>query len=49
VNTSSVELLSAMITGYFHTAAMFLLEHHNPKNFKKWSDEAFDFLWRGIN
>ena len=49
VVTSSTELLSAMIFGYFHTAAAFLLEHPHSKNFQKWSDESFNFFWKGIN
>ncbi|MCW3124550.1 MAG: Transcriptional regulator, TetR family [Bacteroidetes bacterium] len=49
VTTSSVELLSAMIWGYFHTAALFLLEHPHSKNLQKWSDESFNFFWKGIN
>jgi AcrR family transcriptional regulator len=49
VTASSTELLSAMISGYFHTAALFLLEHPHSKNFKKWSEESFNFMWKGIN
>jgi AcrR family transcriptional regulator len=49
VAASSTELLSAMISGYFHTAALFLIEHPHSKNFKKWSDESFNFFWKGIN
>ena len=49
VVTSSTELLSAMIFGYFHTASTFLLEHPHSKNFQKWSDESFNFFWKGIN
>ena len=49
VTASSTELLSAMISGYFHTAALFLLEHPHSKNLKKWSEESFNFFWKGIN
>ena len=49
VSASSTELLTGMISGYFHTAALFLLEHQNNKNLKKWSEESFNFLWKGIN
>jgi len=49
VIASSPELLSAMISGYFHTAALFLLEHPHSKNLKKWSEESFNFFWKGIN
>jgi AcrR family transcriptional regulator len=49
VAASSTKLLSAMISGYFHIAALFLLEHPQSKNFKKWSDEGFNFIWKGIN
>jgi AcrR family transcriptional regulator len=49
VTASSIELLSAMITGYFHTAALFLLDHRHSKNFKKMADESFNYLWKGIN
>ena len=49
VVASSAELLSAMISGYFHTAALFLLDHPHSRNFQKWSDESFNFFWKGIN
>ena len=49
VAASSTELLAAMISGYFHTAALFLLEHPHSKNIKKWSEESFNFFWKGIN
>jgi AcrR family transcriptional regulator len=49
VSTSSTEMLAAMIMGYFHSAALFLLDHSHSKNFKKWSEESFNFLWKGIN
>jgi len=49
VNTSSTELLSAMISGYFHSAALFLLEHPHSRNLNKWADESFNFFWKGIN
>ncbi|MBS1625179.1 MAG: TetR/AcrR family transcriptional regulator [Bacteroidetes bacterium] len=47
--TSSAELLSAMISGYMHTAALYLLNERHSKNFRKWSDESFNFFWKGIN
>jgi AcrR family transcriptional regulator len=49
VTASSTELLAGMISGYFHTASLFLLEQKNNKNFKKWSEESFNFFWKGIN
>lgn len=49
VAASSTELLSAMISGYFHSASLFLLEHPHSKNLKKMSDESFNFFWKGIN
>ena len=49
VVTSSEELLSAMISGYFHTAALFLLEQAHSQDIQKWSDESFNFFWKGIN
>jgi len=49
VTASSVELLAGMISGYFHTAGLFLLEHRNDKDFRKWADESFNFFWKGIN
>lgn len=49
VTTSSTELLAAMIWGYFHSAANFLLDKHDSKNLQKWSDESFNFFWKGIN
>jgi AcrR family transcriptional regulator len=49
VTTSSTELLAAMIWGYFHSASNFLLDQPDTKHFKKWSDESFNFFWKGIN
>ena len=49
VNTSSVELLSSVLGGYFHSARMFLLDNAQNKNFKKWQEEVFDNIWKGIN
>lgn len=49
VTASSVELMAAMVSGYFHTAAMYLLGQPQSKHFKKWSEESFNFLWKGIN
>lgn len=47
--TSSAELLSAMISGYMHTAGLYLLNERHSKNFKKLSEESFNFFWKGIN
>lgn len=49
ISASDPELLSAMLSGYFHTAALFLMENSNHKNFNKWKEEAFDYIWRGIH
>lgn len=49
VSASDEELLSAMLSGYFHTAGLFLMDNVNNKNFNKWKDEAFDYIWRGIH
>lgn len=49
VSASDAELLSSMLAGYFHTSSAFLMENANNKNFKKWKDEAFDYIWRGIH
>ena len=49
VTTSSTELLAAMIWGYFHSAANFLLGQPDGENLQKWSDESFNFFWKGIN
>ena len=49
VSTTSVELLSSVLGGYFHSARMFLLDNARSKNFSKWQEEVFDFIWKGIN
>lgn len=49
VKASSVELLSTMLSGYFHNARLFLLDNKHNKNFKKWQDEVFEWIWRGIH
>jgi len=49
VTTSSIELLSRTLNGYFHNARMFLLESPNSRHLKKWQDEIFDLIWTGIH
>jgi AcrR family transcriptional regulator len=49
VTTSSVELLSRMIGGYFHNARLFLLDKPQNRNLKKWREEIFDWIWNGIH
>jgi AcrR family transcriptional regulator len=49
VATSSVELLSRMLGGYFHNARLFLLENTQNRHLKKWQDEIFDLIWKGIH
>lgn len=49
VTTSSVELLSRMLGGYFHNARLYLLDNAKNKNLKKWQDEIFDWIWNGIH
>lgn len=49
VNTESVELLSALISGYFHMASQFLMDKASETNLKKWHDEAFSVIWKGLN
>ena len=49
VTTSSIELLSRTLNGYFHNARTYLLENHHNKNFKKWQEEIFDLIWKGIH
>ncbi len=49
VSASDEELLSAMLSGYFHTSGLFLMDNVNHKNYNKWKDEAFDYIWRGIH
>jgi AcrR family transcriptional regulator len=49
VTTSSVELLSRMLGGYFHNARLFLLDNTKNRNLKKWEEEIFDWIWKGIH
>jgi AcrR family transcriptional regulator len=49
VSTSSLELLSRTLNGYFHNARMFLLENSQNRNLKKWQEEIFDLIWKGIH
>jgi len=49
ISASDDELLSAMLAGYLHISSFFLMEKVNDKRYKKWKDEAFDYIWRGIH
>lgn len=49
VTTSSVEMLSSLLGGYFHSARMYLVDHPHSKNIKIWKEEMFDCIWSGIN
>jgi len=49
VSPESEELMSAMLSAYFHSASTFLVEKKGHKNFKKWKDEAFEYIWHGIH
>jgi len=49
ISASDEELLTAMLAGYLHTSASFLMEKVSDKRFKKWKEEAFDYIWRGIH
>jgi AcrR family transcriptional regulator len=49
VTTSSVELMSSMLGGYFHNARLFLLDNAHNRNLKKWKEEVFDWIWKGIH
>ncbi len=49
INVSSVELLSCMLGGYFHNARIFLLDNTHNKNLKKWQEEIFEWIWKGVN
>ena len=49
VKASSVELLSRMLGGYFHNARLFLLDNTQSRNLKKWQEEIFDWIWKGIH
>jgi AcrR family transcriptional regulator len=48
-STTSAELLSSLISGYFHSAGMYLLDNAHNKNIKKWQEETFGLLWKGIH
>ena len=48
VSTTSVEWLSAVVSGHISTSARFIIDNPQPKNLQKWLDEGFEFLWKGI-
>ncbi len=48
-STTSVELLTALISGYFHMAAQFLMDNASEANLKSWQEEAFSVIWKGVN
>lgn len=48
-STESAELLSALISGYFHMASQYLMDKATETNLKKWQDEAFTVIWKGLN
>ncbi|MDB5283782.1 MAG: Transcriptional regulator, TetR family [Bacteroidota bacterium] len=47
--TASAELLTSLISGYFHSAGMYLLDNAHNKNIKAWQEETFTLLWKGIH
>jgi AcrR family transcriptional regulator len=49
ITTSSVDLLSCTLGAYFHNARLFLLDNAHHKNLKKWQEEVFDWIWKGIH
>jgi AcrR family transcriptional regulator len=49
ITSSDADLMSAMLSGYFHTSALFLMENVKHKNFNKWKEEAFNYIWRGVH
>ncbi|MFN8283442.1 MAG: TetR/AcrR family transcriptional regulator [Chitinophagales bacterium] len=49
ISNADEELLTAMLAGYLHISSSFLMENADDKRFKKWKDEAFDYIWRGIH
>lgn len=49
VSTESVDLLSALISGYLHMASQYLMDKASETNLKKWQEEAFNVIWKGLN
>jgi AcrR family transcriptional regulator len=49
INTTSFELLSCTLGAYFHHARLYLLDNAHNKNLKKWQEEVFEWIWKGIN
>ena len=49
VTTVSADLLSSLISGYFHQSCMYLMDNADNKNFKAWREETFALLWKGVH
>lgn len=45
----SVDLLGALISGYFHNAALYVTENAPKADIAKWHEEAFNTLWKGVS
>lgn len=49
VTTASIDFLAALISGYFHNAGTYIAENASKEDLKKWQEEAFNMLWKGLN
>lgn len=49
VHSHSADLLTALISGYLHQSALFVAENAPEADLKKWQDEAFQVLWKGVS
>jgi len=49
LTTVSVDLVGALISGYFHNASVYLNENAPEGELKQWQEEAFNVLWKGLS
>lgn len=49
VTSISADLLTALISGYLHQAALYVIENAPETDLTKWQDEAFGVIWKGVS
>lgn len=49
VTSASVDFMSALISGHFHNAALYIIENAPQADLVKWREEAFNTLWKGVS